>query len=357
MKKRATGDKAAKKKKTKSEKGVSEAARALWRVGGPLNGYKDIPWAISKVEKDGKTFKVKAYIRDDDRLEENMVLQMIAVLGWPRSPQNDWKVDAYYPDVALFAELHETQHVDRADFRMLQPGRWEAQKASDKNKAIYLVRQGHYGVIVLGFDGPIPDANRTAPRWNKVSPAEVQRRTMHALRSVAEARLENYAKGDYAARVYVFSSAYTRNAQEMACQASTPGHQAEDGCTDASNIGERYLDLAEVRAAAQLAAGGFTAAQKAELLAKAQDMYGRVKSYLQKPPPIPSTSKSSEEDEDDESSDSGEEKKTIPSGTPVIGCARSGCGKRAEYLCEHIGSALMPYCSEICSHAACPHQP
>jgi len=325
--------------KTKAQKGVSSSMEALWRVGGPLAGYKNIPWAISKVEADGKTYRVKGYIRDDDRLEENMTLQLIAALGFPRPPSNDWKVDAYFPELSFFAELHETQHVDKDDFRMKDPARWAAQKLSDKRKLIHLLSQGFHGVIVLGFDGPFYNPGRPEPRWLKVGAAEVQRRTLQAMRAVAAARLRQYRAGDYAGRVMVFCSPMASNDTALACPSDGSSSNLVN-CFDSLNIGGRYLELDEIHAAAA-AVAGFSEQQKQRLLQQAEDFARYMSRYDAAPRPdvdaLPAAATANTTTGNQDDDDSGEDTEVVPAltpppaaTTPMIGhniTARAGTGE------------------------------
>lgn len=233
-----------------------ERERALWRVDGPLHGRKNIPWAIATVSPDGRSFAVKSMMRDDARKEENMTLRLIAMIGWPAPAPQSIKVDAYYPELQLFFELHETQHADALDFRNQRaPGAWAAQRASDRAKAAALVNQGWYGGIVTAFDGPFYDPDRSEPAWVPVGNVEVRRRTQLAVRALLDERARNHAAGDHRGRVFLFSSSGP---------APAPGATMVQAA-DPADLGQAAFDLGTInRDAAPVADVAAAVAAQAE---------------------------------------------------------------------------------------------
>jgi len=226
----------------------SKKAQDLWLAGGPLHGFKNIPWAISTVGTDGRTFTVKAFMRDEERREENMVLRLIALIGWPRPPPATNKMDAFYPDFALFFECHEMQHVDPTHIHNVhRPGGYAAQQAADLRKCTELVAQGYYGIVIAAFDGPFAGGH-----WTAVTNAEVRWRTSLAVQTLAQARAENYARGDYAGRMMLFSSPVT---------------DANPTATDGLRIGARFLSFDAIDDAGRRAAAAFPAERVRDLAA------------------------------------------------------------------------------------------
>jgi hypothetical protein len=211
---------------------------ALWARGGPLEGRKRIPWAISRVDADGRTFRVKQFMRDDDRKEENMVLALIAALGWMAPAPQTLKVDVHYPELALFFECHESQHVDASHtFNTRSADAWTNQQATDRRKGAELVRQGFWGAIVAAFDGPFHGEATGRAVWNATPNIEVRRRALLAARTLVAERARAYAAGDFAGRVMFFSSAMV----------------TDGGGNDDLRIGERFLSFDEINGAGRAA--------------------------------------------------------------------------------------------------------
>ena len=298
----------------------SAAADALWASGAPLDGYKRIPWAIATVGSDGRTFTVKRLMRDEERREENMVLQLIALVGWPRPARQELKVDAFYPDHAFFVECHETQHVDPNHiFNTRRAAGFADQRATDMRKGRALLQQGFYGIIIAAFDGPFLEQH-----WEPVPNAEVRRRTALAMRTLLAVRSAAYARGDYAGRMLLFSSPMTSE-----LDAAEPW--------DGVRVGERFLGFGELDAAGRAAAASFTPERIAELRAA----HERLVAALAAPPP-PAAFASDDSGPDSPAAVGAQ----LGDGERMIACAF--CGDEATELALVRGALPAPACSRAC---------
>jgi len=305
-------------RKPRLDEMASAAAQALWDTGGPLHGFKNIPWAIATVGTDGRTFTVKGTLRDDERREENMVLQLIALVGWPRPASQELKVDAFYPEHAFFAECHESQHVDpRHIFNTRRSAGYADQRATDMRKSLALVRQGFYGIVIAAFDGPFHEQH-----WMPVANAEVRRRTALAMRTLLAVRADAYARGDYAGRMLLFSSP-----------------TADDYDTepwDGVRVGRRFLGFAEIDAVGRDAAALFAPERIAELRAA----HALFAAALARAAPIVAGSNDASSDDDVAPIDA------MVGGEPVA-CAF--CGDTATEQALVSGMMPAPICSRACA--------
>lgn len=209
------------KKKRKTRKGSqADLIKGLYRQKGPLYGKKRALYAISKVQDDGVTYELARFVRKDTKKEENCIIALIRLLGFPdesetirpdpSDPEQTAKVDALYRDLRLVFECDEVQHFDD-DHIFNQGAKKGYQRKRDRLINEYYTRQGYYVIRVNATTGPFPvsstmDTEKAKKHpsgllWYPAENSKVLERARTAVQVALDAKRANYASGDFAGKV------------------------------------------------------------------------------------------------------------------------------------------------------------
>jgi hypothetical protein len=289
----------------KKKKKVPSAVTDLWKKGKVLHGFKKAPNLILLDKKVPQGFHVKKFLAGDAKLEENASVELIRWFGFPDPPPRDSQVDLYYPELRLFFEIHEGQHLwpghsiysrIYSEAKKMPPvfgespknmppvfgdspmqktfgdspmqktfGSWEQQRKGDVEKMKKFLEMGFYGAVILAVDGPfssgesreeaiekqpwlanVNDVEDITYRWTVVSPMEIRKRASLAAKALLSERAKNYSGGDYEGKIFLFLSPST-------------GTAAKTDENDGIQVGRRFLFFDQLRKHASSSSESFDA--------------------------------------------------------------------------------------------------
>jgi hypothetical protein len=172
---------------------------ALWASGGPLHGKKRIDYPLARVYSDGRTYDLRKFTRGKTELEENFMLTLIRLLGWPDVSPQEAKVDALWTALSFAAECDESQHFDPTSFFNTRPGKEDYQRLRDNAvNRFHAVRHGRYVLRVMAC------TQDDSGVWKPIGLPELRRRTLQGALHVLELRRSALAQGQLGGRVVVW---------------------------------------------------------------------------------------------------------------------------------------------------------